>query len=895
MPTFLQSPRDVVPEAQQLALRSLTTRFGNQASRGRVTYQSLDHYLRILQEELEAVGGRPFFRARDHQAAPLAKISSETWNQAQERIYVDLRALYAALGEGTTKDAYQGQVNRERFLQIRAQILKIINDLKVYQFLKAEPEYQDAKFINFHLVKNESDSGIRAVVDPRVRLLELAPRARQIQSRARFGHLSTRVEIEPLGGGRPSGMTKEFGPEKMLDSREDTFWAQMILADGPIFQTYYPSGDAGLGGRHDSSGALCHVYLHFDHVRVANNLQLLPFGEFPLRVVDMAYKETTGQTDWAKLPGFEVEDPTLDWIEVNFPPTTIASLRLTVEQVNYHSNLYHLPESMVKNAVLWQHIGALRQEDVLHELDLTQEQKDAITIEPQLVAELEAIEEFKALLGEKPLQQGRERAYKVASDLYRSSIEALTQVRPRLSDDLLVAIDGEGTEPGAGTVVVRTYEYIYGIREVQLRYNRYQPLGTYQSPTYRTKASILEASLTTEERHIGFNDGHGDFQRTSTEWTLDFGRDRKYPIVPRNWRVGGALVVPDEYLYVDRVTRQAVTRFPMADEAVILRENGERVPLSDFTLSTQSPTTYTGPYLATGPTIRPSFSKPSDPPPMARGHGLVTIAASRFDPNAIYTLRYVARDDADTLSLDDELDSIDLDEPEVFEKTARDNGVVLKTFPYVDYAIIHSSKWVKDPEQQTWTFNPTLPNTKTGTISISGSTVTGSGTAWLTELDSDEPNCLRVDGESEVYRVQVVSNTELTLLDPHPGGVSGSAYVAGQYFSSDGRLYGLQRSTYTPIEVLVNGVRAKNFTNYTSREHTAFVEVTGQSKKYEYIHSGNRIYFSRPIGNARIEVYYAWLTEHVRVNGLLRCNVPANTVLTPTVGSLRVELVTSPL
>ena len=61
------------------------------------------------------------------------------------------------------------------------------------------------------------------------------------------------------------------------------------------------------------------------------------------------------------------------------------------------------------------------------------------------------------------------------------------------------------------------------------------------------------------------------------------------------------------------------------------------------------------------------------------------------------------------------------------------------------------------------------------------------------------------------------------------------------------------------------------------------------------IQAGNVLYFNRPIANARIEVYYSWLTEYIKAFGQLRCNIPANTVLTPQVNSLRVELKTSPL
>ena len=43
---------------------------------------------------------------------------------------------------------------------------------------------------------------------------------------------------------------------------------------------------------------------------------------------------------------------------------------VTIEQINYRSNLYHLPEKEVRNGLIWQSIGRSRKAEKLRELGL---------------------------------------------------------------------------------------------------------------------------------------------------------------------------------------------------------------------------------------------------------------------------------------------------------------------------------------------------------------------------------------------------------------------------------------------------------------------------------------------------------------------------------------------
>jgi hypothetical protein len=138
---FTSPDLDVRPN-QNRAIRALANVHGKIGDRVTgINITDLERRLRESLDQLARKGAeRPFFRAPICRAEPLEEISSSAWNEAQERIYIDLYAIYRGLKESFQEDAYAGAVTREKFLQTKAAILKIINEVRLYQFLKANPE-----------------------------------------------------------------------------------------------------------------------------------------------------------------------------------------------------------------------------------------------------------------------------------------------------------------------------------------------------------------------------------------------------------------------------------------------------------------------------------------------------------------------------------------------------------------------------------------------------------------------------------------------------------------------------------------------------------------------------------------------------------------------------------
>lgn len=111
----------------------------------------------------------------------------------------------------------------------------------------------------------------------------------------------------------------------------------------------------------------------------------------------------------------------------------------------------------------------------------------------------------------------------------------------------------------------------------------------------------------------------------------------------------------------------------------------------------------------------------------------------------------------------------------------------------------------------------------------------------------------------------------------------------------DGITYGVGNLRYEPIRVLVDGIRARNITDYREGVHPAFVESPSQELIYQYLHAGRHIYFNRPVKNATISVTYRWMTQYVRLVSTLRGHRPVVNPYTPVLEDYKVRMKTSRL
>jgi hypothetical protein len=144
--------------------------------------------------------------------------------------------------------------------------------------------------------------------------------------------------------------------------------------------------------------------------------------------------------------------------------------------------------------------------------------------------------------------------------------------------------------------------------------------------------------------------------------------------------------------------------------------------------------------------------------------------------------------------------------------------------------------------------------------------------AW--EIINDDENWYRPDPEHARYYYRV-ENGDVTI---------------------DNIVYGPNGlRSYDPISVKVNGILAQNLTQYRKRIQPAFVETAEEIIIYQYIHVGRKIYLSRPVTGATIEVSYNWIGQYTRLVATLRGHQPVFNPYTPLLRNYRIRSKTSRL
>ena len=205
--------------------------------------------------------------------------------------------------------------------------------------------------------------------------------------------------------------------------------------------------------------------------------------------------------------------------------------------------------------------------------------------------------------------------------------------------------------------------------------------------------------------------------------------------------------------------------------------------------------------------------------------GRVLTILSGWSPNYIYTCSYTPTGSPTLMDIDSLYNSIALERPEVFDHTDKDGMVDLTYYPFVAYEIVnHDTKWAKSETDAIWSYRMPGPGVLSGDMTVDGITY----------------------GNATGYRI------------------------------------------YTPITVTVNGAHARNITNYRTREHPGFVTDPSAPQNIEYIHVGKRLYFSRPLTDATIEVQYRWIAQYIKLNIYLRAHGFVVNSYTPTISNAKI-------
>lgn len=882
---FLSSIETGIPEAQLLVINNLI----NDGIRSGIIISKQDALSSIesFKEKIRLNG--KFF---DFINVKPEVIRSEDLNRYFNSIDSDLKTLYSGL---ETLSSYERRIKaatKDDFIKTKSSILEVINKIVLYNFLKDNTEYQDAKFINFNSSTNKTGVNPKAEVDIKTKKLKLPASSLNRYSISRFNLDSSSVDFNIFGGGISNKGNDSFSINNTLDSNPNNFWSTLVMCDGRPYhkvllshsseERFIGSGKQK-GNTYESNGIVVEVVYNFSKSISINNLRIEPFADYPLYILDIGYKTSSASSQWLPLTGFDpVNYPeTLDWIEWNGKPIITNSIRILIEQANFNSNSFQVPKKLAKNNELWEQLLSSRYNELSNIVEL-----DSIT-------EKISFHPNELIRINKELQLN-ERLKKQETDLSNKKYSEVENISKTVKD-----IIGEVNEESSELITISKLFYNIGLRSVEFNDINYEGFGYYESEKFESNANILELSLDSEEEHFYLSDGiTGEkFKETSIEFEVELSDKTAYPIVPISSLFTDNLgnkccKIQDEFMTVNRSSYSYTCRFPIPSWinqsliSVQIRKNGQRIP--QYTQD-QVSAVYPYNYNITLSTID------------NKRYITVSFNELTFDIRSTYTISYISDESASIIDLKSILNSDSLSPTESFTETNKDNSVTISYYPYIEYSIINNTGiWNKFGSE--YNFIPSSYNYSIGKIGIDNSNssiIYGTGTFWVDNgvrdlvtgntLESSGAS-FKIEGSETLYRISgITSNSGLTLYNSiETGFLNGSAltglsYTIGKTHYVDGKIYGLSNSTYEPIKVFVNDVKALNKTDYFNREHEAFSSNTYQN---EFVQIGKKVFFNKPL-SGKIEVDYSYLTKYIKINAILRSHKLYNSKVTPILTSYK--------
>lgn len=863
-----------------------------------ITKEDLNNNLKVRLDSIKQ-NGQAFIYSKFY---PGDKISSTILNEYFENINVDLKSLYLLMASIISNEKKIVIATKDDFIKTKTSILELINQLRLYVFLKNNPEYQDAKYIAFNNAVNNTPIRPKALIDLTTKTLRLPPSAINRYSNSRFNLDAAKASVEFLGGGRSNKFDKSFGIENTLDSNPNNFWASVVFSDAvpshrvrlshSSTERLLASGKQS-GQYYDSNGIVFNIDYNFSRTIEVNNIKLLPIADFPVYVLDICYKTSDSSDQWITFKNFDPTNytETLDWIEWNGKLTSCTSVRITLEQANSNTLTYHIPQEVSNNNQLWDEIINKKYNELVHNIELDAVLVDKVSLDENQLAYLNRLNELDTAIKHTSLYDKTNSELAGYEALINTTKKEILNVIPNLNQNNLLEIN--------------KLQYTCGLRFVEFNNISFEPFGYYESPKFESNANILEVSIDTDESHYEAMDSltTEQFRETSIEYEIEVSDNISIPIVPISTIIEGdnghkACQIKDELLVVNRSTYKTTVRFPLPSWAidsatyyasVQIRKNGGRLSPTVLNSGIGGQTPIMNYYVDI-------YTTPDNDKYLQ-----ITFNSSTYDARSNYTISYMADQKAAIVDLNSILNSYQSLEPESFSSTNKDNQIRISYYPYVEYGIINNTgAWVA--ESNTWTYSPSALNYSIGVASIQpgGLTVTGTNTLWVNNgvralvtgsYFGDTGASIKFIGDNRSYRIEsVMSNSGLSVFNAISTGFlnnnlpTGLPYVIGKTTEIDGKVFGLDNSSYEPIKVYVNDIKATNKTNYITHEHESFNTQNVDTRIYEYIQAGKNIYLNSP-ASGKISVGYSWLTQYIKVNALLRSHKTYNSKVTPILRS----------
>lgn len=783
-----------------------------------------------IERELETLPDLTQFR---HDKFTRGIFGSSKLNASYEGLYVALSALYRGLILSGHWQTQQRQLLQSDNAVQEQAVQKVLQDIRAYKLLKLNSSWNDARILNFVDTRNESTGGNALRVDPRTRSLSLLESSRT-RLHNRRQDLKPSVSVTYLTDGVTGFSRQDHGPERAVDPDEETFWAESIYTDDRVTSTYDGTDYPGFG---------IEFTLDLRQTELVNRIDIKPFGERPPRL--LALLASSDNVTYTAIPGFSEPSRRKIWWSFCFNLTACRYVRAVLLQDNYNEHVFHLPQRVVHNQLLFDHLAddAIRFGLGARE-DSEIETRGSVSHE-RFGLSLDAIGRLEKEINRSPLSGGDSGVLDIdhiTEAVYKVSGITNHSLKPLTTD----------TEAEDKLVEVRKLEYTLGLFHLEVSRTEYHSNGEFSSPRFNTVGALWEAQISATPGQVTRKDQlNNDFPLTTVEYDIEISDTRSKPVLS-----SGATSV-EEVVKVDSRSKVGRVRFNTTDGAPKVWRNGTLLYSGDeylFTASTR----------------------------------LLEIKDGAHKTGAKYTIKYTPSSGQDSLDVQADYDSIKNTPLDVFQGTDENGGIRLTKVPFIDYDKINDNTlFFKENTNSRFHYRS---NANQSTID---GEVWGLASTLLSGALNSSDTVVMVNSTTGFANSGTLTiGTELVsyaskTADSFRSCTRGYKGTVAAAHSDDDEVVSQGNMVYDPILVLVDGVRALNKTDYLKGEHPALDPQNAVATQHSFIQIGDTLYFGTPIQKTRsIEAHYRIIADYVRVKVRFQQTIPGQVFYTPTLDEI---------
>jgi len=425
-------------------------------------------------------------------------ILSEDLNNLMISVYFDLHHLFKRLKRSRNIRRGRETVKRSSLSSSNDYYVKLKHKIKKMESHIKYPIFDKAHHISFPYNANQSTSKNQA---------EISNGRLQLQKRNSLNvGAGKSIELTQISGGSYSNISSH-PLSHAIDPDPNTYWSQITTSQSKLPAIDIDLGDGKTYYEETGNyiyGSACHLDILIPKPQAINQIKILPFCDYPIKIVDIAYREADND-DLKQIPMFDsrLASPNKDYVVFQFATIYAKSIRITIAQESY-SEILHLED---KNDIIIKY----NQSDT--------DTQDKI-LEQALSSAKNAILSINNIDPEK-----------VADDAMFAIAQAIEQINPKSAKRIYSATEKIiKDEP----IQNKGYAYKMGISDIQILQTDFANASEFTSESFDSNG-IFRVQIITDEEHPVLYDKLGELHRsTSIRWKLDIGNGRTINILPAN-------------------------------------------------------------------------------------------------------------------------------------------------------------------------------------------------------------------------------------------------------------------------------------------------------------------------------------------------------------------------